>query len=91
MRNWLFPQKRNELTREEETPNPAVAFAVGLVYVFRTRQGLRIIKDLEEAVRKYSADPKALWELVRKGEEPAEVIDTTAVETPPLPPKPPTK
>ncbi|HEY2745610.1 MAG TPA: hypothetical protein VGL86_13340 [Polyangia bacterium] len=67
--------------RRDEDPNPAVAFAVGLIYVFRTSAGARIMRELETAVRKYSADPQALWRLVREGgggEPRSEVIDTTA-------------
>ena len=61
-----------------DDPNPAVALAVGLIYVFRTAAGARIMRELEGAVRKYAADPQALWRLVRQGER-GEVIDTTAV------------
>ena len=43
------------------------------------------------AVRKYSADPQALWRLVRDGERPdvdrGDVIDTTAVTPKELPQK----
>jgi hypothetical protein len=76
-----------KLTRAEE-PNPAVALAVGLIYVFRTSAGARLMRELEGAVRKYSADPQALWRLVREGEERADVIDTTAVTPNELPPTP---
>ena len=73
--------KRALDTPRPEEPNPAVAFAVGLVYVFGTRPGHRILRDLERAVRRYAADPAALLELVRGGDE---AIDTTAtVEEPP--------
>jgi hypothetical protein len=64
------------LARQDE-PNPAVALAVGLIYVFRTAAGARIMHELERAVRKYAADPDALWRLVRDGDR-GEVIDTTA-------------
>ena len=47
----------------------AVALAVGLIYVFRTAAGGHyIMRELEGAVRKYAADPQALWRLVRDGE-----------------------
>lgn len=67
-------------------PNPAVAFAVGLIYVFRTSAGARIMRELEGAVRKYAADPQALWRLVREGER-GEVLDTTVAEPKELPPR----
>lgn len=65
-----------------DDPNPLWALAVGLVYLFRTRPGLRILRDLEAAIRRYAADPAALWRLVREGEE---VIDTTATSARELP------
>lgn len=70
-------------------PNPAVAFAVGLIYVFRTAAGARIMRELELAIRKYAADPEALWRLVRDGGEPLDrdVIDGTVVEPKELPGK----
>jgi len=78
------------LQRNEE-PNPAVALAVGLIYVFRTSAGARLMRELEGAVRKYSADPQALWRLVRDGDrgdvDRGEVIDTTAVTPKELPPQ----
>jgi hypothetical protein len=65
-------------------PNPAVALAVGLVWVFRTAAGSKMMQELETAVRKYSADPQALWQLVREGEpssiDRGDVIDTTLAE-----------
>ena len=70
---------KTALERQEE-PNPAVALAVGLIWVFRTAAGARLMHELEGAVRKYAADPQALWRLVRDGEPPPErsdVIDTT--------------
>ena len=76
-------KKRREetLERGQEEPNPAVALAVGLIYVFRTSAGARIMRELEGAVRKYAADPQALWRLVRQGEPGnqarGDVIDTT--------------
>ena len=87
MRGWL--KRRHEtddehaLRRGDDEPNPAVALAVGLIYVFRTAAGARIMRELESAVRKYAADPHALWRLVRAGEAPgppADVIDTTVAE-----------
>ena len=49
------------------------------------------MRELEGAVRRYSADPQALWRLVRDGERPdvdrGEVIDTTAVTPRELPPQ----
>ncbi len=80
------PDEEKSLTPADE-PNPAVALAVGLIYVFRTSAGARIMRELEGAVRKYSADPQALWRLVRDGEERADVIDTTAVTAKELPDK----
>lgn len=81
------------LGRPEE-PNPAVALAVGLIYVFRTSAGARMMRELEGAVRKYAADPQALWRLVREGgeippqrPEVDEVIDTTVEEAKALPPE----
>ena len=67
------------LARADE-PNPMVAFAVGLIYVFRTPAGARMMRELEAAIRKYAADPAALWRLVREGERAptGDVIDTTA-------------
>ena len=82
-------RKQESLERTDEEPNPAVAFAVGLIYVFRTSAGARLMRELEGAVRKYAADPEALWKLVRDGEPKAErsdVIDTT-VATKELPQK----
>ena len=79
------------LRQANEEPNPAVALAVGLIYVFRTSAGARLMRELEGAVRKYSADPQALWRLVRDGERAAvdrsDVIDTTAVTPKELPEK----
>jgi hypothetical protein len=84
MRGWLKkrPNADDALeARRDDEPNPAVAFAVGLIYVFRTNAGARIMRELEGAVRKYAADPQALWRLVREGGHDAdargEVIDTT--------------
>ena len=76
--------------QRSDDPNPAVALAVGLIYVFRTAAGARIMRDLEAAVRKYSADPQALWRLVREGDRgapPTDVIDTTVVTPRELPRK----
>ncbi|HEX6839710.1 MAG TPA: hypothetical protein VF334_24195 [Polyangia bacterium] len=78
--------------QRNDDPNPAVALAVGLIYVFRTAAGARIMRDLEAAVRKYSADPQALWRLVREGDRgspdtPPDVIDTTVVAPKELPQK----
>ncbi len=53
-----------ELVQDRAGPNPMWALAVGLVYVFRTGPGQRILRDLEGAIRKYTADPSALWALV---------------------------
>lgn len=80
---------QHALSRTDE-PNPAVALAVGLIYVFRTAAGGRIMRELEGAIRKYAADPQALWRLVREGgETPADpdVIDTTAEAAKELPGK----
>ena len=79
----LIRKRAREALDHSREPNPAVALAVGLVYVFRTAAGARLMRELETAVRKYSADPQALWRLVREGEPakaPPEVIDTTLVE-----------
>ena len=86
----LIRKKERSLERTDEEPNPAVALAVGLIYVFRTSAGGRIMRELEGAIRKYAADPQALWKLVRDGEPEAErkdVIDTTAVVAKELPEK----
>ena len=84
-------ERERSLQRGDEEPNPAVALAVGLIYVFRTSAGARLMRELEGAVRQYSADPQALWRLVRDGEPAAvdrgEVIDTTAVTPKELPPQ----
>jgi hypothetical protein len=76
----LLRRKREEIERQDAEPNPAVALAVGLIYVFRTAAGARIMRELETAVRKYAADPAALWKLVKSGAhvEPEHVMDTTA-------------
>jgi hypothetical protein len=82
-------QEGSETLQRQDDPNPAVAFAVGLIWVFRTSAGARLMRELEGAVRKYAADPQALWRLVREGEPPPErddVIDTT-VATKELPQK----
>ena len=83
-------QGEDALQRQEE-PNPAVALAVGLIYVFRTSAGARLMRELEGAVRKYAADPQALWKLVREGEPrddaPRDVIDTTVATPKELPQK----
>ncbi len=78
----LIPWRRRALDKPKaEEPNPAVAFAVGMLYVFGTRPGHRILRDLERAVRRYAADPAALLRLVRGGDE---AIETTAtVDEPP--------
>jgi hypothetical protein len=79
-------KEETSLTSPAE-PNPAVAFAVGLIYVFRTAAGARIMRELETAVRTYAADPQALWRLVRDGQAAApdpNVIDGTVSEPPRL-------
>jgi len=84
------PEGDASLQRADE-PNPAVALAVGLIYVFRTSAGARLMRELKGAVRKYAADPQALWKLVREGEPradaPSDVIDTTVVAPKELPQK----
>ncbi len=83
--------KGEESLTSADEPNPAVALAVGLLYVFRTAAGARIMRELETAVRKYAADPQGLWRLMCEGERGAgdgstrDVIDTTIVEPRPLP------
>jgi hypothetical protein len=62
--------KQAPLTRADD-PNPIWAFAVGLAYLFRTRPGWKLIRELESAVRRYAADPAALWRLMRD----TEIID----------------
>jgi hypothetical protein len=78
----LRRRQRDDLQRhDDDTPHPLVALAVGLIYIFRTAAGARIMRELETAIRKYAADPAALWTLVRDGERPAPppaIIDTTA-------------
>jgi hypothetical protein len=66
---------RRELRGADE-PSPLWALAVGLVYVFRTAPGHRVLRDLERAVRRYAADPAALWRLVRDGDR--DIVDSTA-------------
>jgi hypothetical protein len=83
-------RKQEESLTSADEPNPAVALAVGLLYVFRTAAGARMMRELETAVRRYAADPQALWKLVREGEaassdDKKEVIDTTIVEPRALP------
>lgn len=86
----LIRRRAKEALERNDEPNPAVALAVGLVWVFRTAAGSKMMQELETAVRKYSADPQALWKLVSEGERPevdrGEVIDTTLVDTKELPP-----
>lgn len=88
----LIRRRRDDETlQRQEDPNPAVALAVGLIYVFRTAAGARMMRELEGAVRKYAADPQALWRLVREGPrgERHEVIDTTVATPRELPEKEP--
>ena len=85
-------RKGEESLTSAEEPNPAVALAVGLIYVFRTAAGARMMRELETAVRRYALDPHGLWKLVREGERGAgeerrDVIDTTVVEPRQLPTK----
>ena len=83
MRKIVSVRPRAELShRDTAEANPLWALAVGLVYVFRTAPGHRILRDLERAVRRYAADPAALFRLVRGGDD---VIDASARETPELP------
>ena len=90
----LIRRRAKAALERTDEPNPAVALAVGLVWVFRTAAGSKMMQELETAVRKYSADPQALWKLVSEGEQPppekgdrGDVIDTTLVETKELPPQ----
>ena len=88
-RRQAEPEGEQSLQRADE-PNPAVALAVGLIYVFRTSAGARLMRELEGAVRKYAADPQSLWKLVREGEPPPpreDVIDTTVASPKELPQK----
>ena len=83
-------ETHEEALQKQDEPNPAVALAVGLIYVFRTSAGARLMRELEGAVRKYAADPQALWRLVREGEPPPphdDVIDTTVATPKELPQK----
>jgi hypothetical protein len=82
-------RKDEEALTSVADPNPAVALAVGLIYVFRTAAGARIMRELESAVRTYAADPQALWRLVRDGRDPGrpdderhrrDVIDATLAD-----------
>jgi hypothetical protein len=87
----LIRRRAKAALERNDEPNPAVALAVGLVWVFRTAAGSKMMQELETAVRKYSADPQALWKLVSEGEreiDRGDVIDTTLVESKELPPKP---
>ena len=77
-RNPLAAREDARIAREHDEPNPLWALAVGLVYVFRTKPGHRIMRELERAVRKYASDPGALWRLVKNGED---IIDVSASET----------
>ena len=97
----LIRRKRSkeELEREgeggalgrREEPNPAVALAVGLIYVFRTAAGARIMRELEGAVRKYAADRRrcgswcAMAARFRPHADVSQVIDTTAEPAKELP------
>jgi hypothetical protein len=76
----LIRRRAKALARRDDEPNPLMALAVGLVYVFRTSPGARLMRELEDAVRKYAGDPQALWRLVRDGEPRSDVIDTTLTE-----------
>ena len=83
--------KNEESLVSSEDPHPAVALAVGLIYIFRTAAGMKIMRDLETAVRRYAADPQALWRLVRESDAQQQVvdaqrqvIDTTLAEPPAL-------
>ncbi len=81
----LTRRRRDEeqpLTRRDREPSPLLTLAVGLIYVFRTSPGGRILRELEAAVRRYAADPQALWKLVRDGER-GDVIDAPTTEAPP--------
>lgn len=86
----LIRRRAKAALERKDEPNPAVALAVGLVWVFRTAAGSKMMQELETAVRKYSADPQALWKLVSEGEraqvDRGEVIDTTLVDAKELPP-----
>jgi hypothetical protein len=77
----LVRRKRDDLEPRGEEPSFFVALAVGLVYVFRTAAGARIMRELESAVRRYAADPAALWRLVQahEREQRRQIIDTTVV------------
>jgi hypothetical protein len=77
----IIPKDEAGLTREE--PNPAWAFAVGMLYVFGTRPGWRLLRQLEGAIRRYAADPTALMKLLRERET-TDIIEVK--EGPQLPP-----
>lgn len=86
------PEAGTESLESTSEPHPAVAIAVGLIYVFRTAAGSRLMQELETAVRTYSANPQALWRLVKSGEDPGqtekkqnEVIEGSLAETKALP------
>jgi hypothetical protein len=79
MARWLA-RTRNALRRREDDPSPWWAFAVGAVYLFRTAPGHRVLRDLERAVRKYAADPAALWRLVRDADEIIDAPPTRELE-----------
>ena len=64
----VSPAARKTLTGGDERPHPAWALVVGCLYIFRTRPGAKLRRDLERAVRRYAADPAALWRLMREGE-----------------------
>lgn len=86
-----FRKPASETLDRPQDPHPAVALAVGLIYVFRTAAGSRMMRELETAVRTYAADPQALWRLVCSGEDAAptvpkgDVIEGTVAEPKALP------
>jgi hypothetical protein len=78
-----------ETLEPPEAPNPAWAFAVGMIYVFGTRPGWQLLAELERAIRHYAADPAALIRLVREHrtqirENRSEIIEVS--DEPQLPP-----
>jgi hypothetical protein len=76
----LLPWRGRQLPASQapEEPHPLLALAVGMVYLFRTAPGARILSDLERAIRRYANDPVALWHLARRGED---IVDTTVVDS----------
>jgi hypothetical protein len=44
--------REQSLQRSDDEPNPAVALAVGLIYVFRTSAGVRLMRESTRPIRR---------------------------------------